>query len=76
MSTVKKLISIESGIAKELESVSKALNISQKELVERALDFYFDYTDSAVAQKISNDVKSGKEKVYDAKEVFKELGVQ
>lgn len=76
MATVKKLISFDSSIAKELESVSKALHISQKELLERALDFYFDYTDSAIAQKISNDVKSGKEKVYDAREVFKELGVQ
>jgi hypothetical protein len=75
MATVKKLISFDSAIAKELEIVSKALDISQKELIERALDFYFDYTDSIIAQKISDDVKDAKEKVYDADRVFEELGL-
>lgn len=76
MATVKKLISFDSAIAKELEIVSKTLGISQKELIERALDFYFDYTDSITAQKISDDVKDGKEKVYDADKVFDELGLE
>jgi len=76
MSTVKKLISFDSAVAKELEIVAKTLDISQKELIERALDFYFDYTDSITAQKISDDVKAGKEKVYDADEVFEELGLE
>ncbi len=76
MATVKKLISFDCAIAKELEIVSKTLNISQKELIERALDFYFDYTDSITAQKISDDVKDGKEKVYDADGVFEELGLE
>ncbi len=74
MATVKKLISFDEVVAKELEIVSKALNISQKELIERALDFYFDHTDSITAQKISQDVREGKEKVYDADEVFEQLG--
>jgi len=74
VATVKKLISFDEVVAKELEIVSKALNISQKELIERALDFYFDHTDSITAQKISQDVREGKEKVYDADEVFEQLG--
>ena len=76
MATVKKLISFDEVVAKELEIVSKALNISQKELIERALDFYFDHTDSITAQKISQDVREGKEKVYDADEVFEQLGLE
>jgi hypothetical protein len=76
MSAVKKLISFDSSVAKELEVVSKALDITQKELIERALDFYFDHTDSIVAQKISDDVNEGKERVYDADKVFKELGLE
>ena len=76
MSTVKKLISFDSNIAAELESVSEALHISQKELVERALDFYFDHTDSIIAQKISEDVESGKVGVHDADEVFEQLGIK
>ena len=76
MSTVKKLISFDSNIAAELEAVSEALHISQKELVERALDFYFDHTDSIVAQKISEDVAKGKVGVHDADEIFEQLGIK
>ncbi|MEA1880492.1 MAG: hypothetical protein U9N11_07605 [Campylobacterota bacterium] len=76
MSVVKKLISFDSVVAEELETLSKTLDITQKELIERALDFYFDHTDSITAQKISNDVKSGEEKVHDAYDVFAELGLE
>lgn len=75
MSIVKKLVSLDSAIATELEGLSKTLGVTQKEVIERALDFYFDHTDSITAQKISDDVASGKEKVHDAKEVFRELGL-
>ncbi len=43
MSVVKKLISFDSVVAEELENLSKTLDITQKELIERALDFYFDH---------------------------------
>lgn len=76
MSVVKKLISFDSVVAEELETLSKTLDITQKELIERALDFYFDHTDSMTAQNISADVKSGKEKVHDASDVFTELGLE
>jgi len=76
MSVVKKLISFDSAVAQELESLSKTLNITQKELIERALDFYFDHTDSITAQKISDDIVLGKEKVHDADEVFEKLGLE
>ncbi len=76
MSIVKKLISFDSIVAEELESLSKTLDITQKELIERALDFYFDHTDSITAQKISDDITAGKEKVHDADDVFVELGLE
>ena len=76
MSVVKKLISFDSVVAEELEALSKTLDITQKELIERALDFYFDHTDSMTAQKLSDDVKEGKEKVHDASDVFAELGLE
>ena len=76
MSVVKKLISFDSVVAEELETLSKTLDITQKELIERALDFYFDHTDSITAQKISDDVAAGKEKVHDADDLFKELGLE
>ncbi len=76
MSVVKKLISFDSVVAEELETLSKTLDITQKELIERALDFYFDHTDGITAQKISDDVVAGKEKVHNADDVFAELGLE
>lgn len=76
MATVKKLLSLDEGIAKELENVADALHKSQREIVENALDFYFDYTDAVVADKITKEIKSGDMKVYDSEEVYKELGIE
>jgi len=76
MASVKKLLSLDEGIARELESVAEALHKTQKEVVESALDFYFDYTDIVVADKVTQDIKSGTMKVYDASDVYKELGVE
>ena len=75
MSAVKKLISFDEGIAHELEVVASALQMTQREVVERALDFYFDHTDALVAEKISEDIKAGREGVQDADEVFERLGL-
>ena len=76
MATIKKLISLDENIAKELESVADALHKSQREVVENALDFYFDYTDAIVADKVTKDINSGDMKVYDSEEVYKELGIK
>ena len=76
MSTVKKLFSLDESIAKELDIVAASLHKTQREVVESALDFYFDYTDGLVADKITEDIKSGKMKTYSADEVYKELGIE
>ncbi len=75
MATTKKLISMDRELAEELSTLSKLLGISQSEIVEKALDFYLDYLDLKVAEKISREVEEGKMKVYDAEEVFRELGI-
>lgn len=75
MSTVKKLFSLDEGIAKELEIVASTLHKSQKEVVESALDFYFDYTDGLVADKITEEVRSGEMKTHSSEDVYKELGI-
>ncbi|MFC1524414.1 hypothetical protein ACFL6N_06445 [Thermodesulfobacteriota bacterium] len=76
MGTVKKLFALDEGIAKELDIVSKALHKSQKEVVETALDFYFDYTDGIIADKITDEIKSGRMKVHDSEDVYTELGIE
>jgi hypothetical protein len=76
MASVKKLFSLDENIVKELDIVATALQKSQKEVVEAALDYYFDYTDGIVADKITQDIKSGKMKTYDSKDVYRELGIE
>lgn len=75
MGTVKKLFALDEGIAKELDIVAAAVNKTQREVVETALDFYFDYTDGIVADKITEEIKSGKMKVYDSDDVYEKLGI-
>ena len=75
MGTVKKLFSLDEGIARELDIVATAINKTQKEVVETALDFYFDYTDGMVADKITEEIKNGTMKVRDSDEVYNELGI-
>jgi len=55
--------------------VAKILNKSQKDIVESSLDFYFDYADGIIADKITDDIKAGKIKVYDESEVYDNLGI-
>ena len=76
MATVKKLISLDESLARELETVAKALQKSQKEVIENALDFYFDYTDGVVADKISAQIEAGEMKVHNSEDVYKELGIE
>ncbi|NPA74205.1 MAG: hypothetical protein GXO12_05780 [Epsilonproteobacteria bacterium] len=75
MATTKKLFNIDSNLAKELESVAKIMKKTQKEIVENALDFYFDYTDTLVADDIAQKIDEGKMKTYSKEEAYRELGI-
>ena len=75
MATVKKLFSLDEHLAKELDIVASALNKTQREVVESALDFYFDYTDGIMADKITKEIRDGIMKTYDKDTVYKELGI-
>lgn len=76
MGNIKKLFSLDEGIAKELDIVARTLHKSQKEVVETALDFYFDYTDGIVADKITEEIENGTMQVHDSEDVYKELGIE
>lgn len=56
-------------MAKELELVSSVMHRSQKEIVENALNFYFDYIDSVVADSVTKEIKESTMKVYDSDDV-------
>jgi len=75
MATVKKLFSIDAGLAKELDVVATTLHKTQREIVESALDFYFDYTDGLVADRVTEEIHLGKMKTHDSKSVYRDLGI-
>lgn len=66
---------MDESIAKELEIVSGALNMTQRDVIERALDYYFDHTDSAIADHIVEQIQSGKMDVFDSDAVYEEMGI-
>jgi len=76
MATVKKLLSLDESIAKELENVAQAMHKTQKEVVETALDFYFDHTDSVVADNVLKELQAGKMQLHDSEDVYRELGIE
>jgi predicted transcriptional regulator len=73
---IKKLFTLDDSVARELEIVAKALNTTQKDIVERALDFYFDYADAVLADKIIDDIENKKMKTYSKDEAYKLLGIE
>jgi predicted transcriptional regulator len=75
MSIVKKLITLDENIARELEIAAKVLNIKQREIIENALDFYLDYMDAIIVDKLVDEINAGKMKVYNNKEVYEKLGI-
>ena len=71
----KSLISLPLEMAEELEMLTEVLHKKKSKIVTEALSMYFDYIDTQIADKRIDDIKSGKEKIIPAEEVFKELGI-
>ena len=76
MTTIKKFISLDVSIAKELEAISISTNKFQKYIIESALELYFDYLDNAVADNITKDIKTKSMKIYDSCEVYAKLRIK
>jgi predicted transcriptional regulator len=68
-------ITIDQEVSKELESVAKELNEKKSSIIEKALEVYFDLLDLRVAKKRLADLERGRDRVLDAEEVWKKLGI-
>jgi predicted transcriptional regulator len=68
-------ITIDQEVSKELESVAKELNEKKSSIIEKALEVYFDLLDLRVAKKRLADLEKGRDRVIDAEEVWKKLGI-
>jgi len=75
MQKIRSTFTVSDFIIDELNDVSEELHEKKSHIVEKALTMYFDYIDTQIADKRIDDIKSGKEKIIPAEEVFKELGI-
>jgi predicted DNA-binding protein len=68
-------ITLDEDISLELDSVAGELGEKKSFIIEKALAVYFDFLDLKLVQKRMKDLKEGRDKIIDAKEVWKELGI-
>jgi len=68
-------ITLDADVSRELETVANELGEKKSYIIEKALTVYFDLLDLEVAKKRMKDLEEGKDKLIDADEVWKELGI-
>lgn len=68
-------IRLEKDVLEKLDMFKIELEKSRTNLIEQAIESYFDRLDEMVADKRIDDAKSGKAKLYSLKEVFSEAGI-
>jgi len=68
-------ITLDQDVSKELESVAKELKEKKSAIIEKALEVYFDLLDLNVAKKRLADLEKGRDRLLDAEDVWKKLGI-
>ena len=68
-------ITLDEDISLELDSVASELGEKKSSIIEKALAVYFDFLDLKLVQKRMKDLKEGRDRIINAKEVWKEIGI-
>jgi predicted DNA-binding protein len=68
-------ITLDEEISKELEIVARELGEKKSNIIEKALTVYFDLLDLKIAQKRLKALKAGQDRLVDAEDVWKRLGL-
>jgi len=68
-------ISLDEEVSKELETMAKELGEKKSKIIEKALTVYFDLLDLKLAKKRMKELEKGRDKIIDAEEVWKDLGI-
>ena len=68
-------ITLDEDISRELDAIADELGEKKSSIIEKALAIYFDFLDLKLAQRRMNDLKDGRDKIVDADQVWKEIGV-
>jgi len=68
-------ITLDEDVSKELETIANELGEKKSKIIEKALAVYFDLLDLKLAEKRMKDLEKGRDKLIDAEEVWKDLGI-
>jgi len=68
-------IRLEKDILKNLDEYAKELDKTRTNLIERAIDAYFDKLDEMVADKRIDNIKSNKSKIVSLESLFKKANI-
>ena len=68
-------ITLGEDISRELDAISSELGEKKSSVIEKALAIYFDLLDLKLVQKRMEELKEGRDRIIDAKEVWKEIGI-
>jgi predicted DNA-binding protein len=68
-------ITLDEEISKELETVARELGEKKSNIIEKALTVYFDLLDLKIAKKRLKALKAGRDRLVDAEDVWKRLGL-
>jgi len=68
-------ITLDEEVSKELETMAEELGEKKSKIIEKALTVYFDLLDVKLAEKRMKDLEKDQDKLIDAEEVWKKLGI-
>lgn len=68
-------ITLDEEVSKDLETMARELGEKKSNIIEKALTVYFDLLDLKIAQKRLKDLKSGRDRLIDAEDVWKSLEI-
>jgi predicted DNA-binding protein len=66
---------LDQDVSKELESVASELKEKKSAIIEKALEVYFDLLDLNLAKKRLANLEKGQDRLLDAEDVWKKLGI-
>ena len=68
-------ISLDEEVSRELETMAEELGEKKSKIIEKALTVYFDLLDLKLAKKRMKMLEKDKDKLLDAEQVWKDLGI-
>jgi len=68
-------ITLDESVSRELEVLAGELREKKSAIIEKALEAYFDLLDLKLAKKRLADLGKGRDRLIEAEEVWKKLGL-